>query len=157
MVFKRSGDIVRLMLFWSLSHRRSLNTWSTWKVLKPKVCGWPRAKMKSCLHVYSKVLLVIVPNGISLQLVWWCIIMSQNILREDCFVIISSRVKNVSECSFNEIWSSSFFLYFIIFRAVDRFRSKRSLMVHHQKPEFLVKGLDCCLQGQGHSDGSKPH
>ena len=28
-------------------------------------------------------------------------------------------------------------------------------MINHHKPKYLVKGLICCLQGQGHSKGSK--
>ena len=28
-------------------------------------------------------------------------------------------------------------------------------MVHHYKLEYLVRKLDCCIQGHGHSEGSK--
>ena len=39
--------------------------------------------------------------------------------------------------------------------ATDSFAAKLSLMVHHHKLERLVKQLDCCVQGQDHSDGWK--
>ena len=30
-----------------------------------------------------------------------------------------------------------------------------SLTVHVHKLEYFVKGLPCCIQGQGHSEGSE--
>ena len=33
--------------------------------------------------------------------------------------------------------------------------TKLGLMVHHHKPRCSVKKVDCCIQYQGHSDGSK--
>ena len=35
------------------------------------------------------------------------------------------------------------------------FATKLGLTVHHHKPEYPLKKVDCCVQGQGHSKGSK--
>ena len=45
--------------------------------------------------------------------------------------------------------------FYCIFWTNDPFATRCSLMVHHRKPECLVRKLDCCVQGQGHSEGSK--
>ena len=52
-------------------------------------------------------------------------------------------------CNKNMIVSTVSF--YSIFRAVDRFAARLSLMVYHLMLEHLVKRLDCC--GHGHSEG----
>ena len=52
-------------------------------------------------------------------------------------------------CNKNVIVSTVSF--YSIFRAVDHFAARLSLMVYHLMLEHLVKRLDCC--GQSHGDG----
>ena len=50
------------------------------------------------------------------------------------------------------------FLLYCIFRTADLFATKLSLRVLTPlSPISFVKRLGCCVQGQGHSDGSKLH
>ena len=42
-----------------------------------------------------------------------------------------------------------------VYRTADPFTFKLRLMVHYCKLECLIKGLDCCVQGDG--EGSKLH
>ena len=43
---------------------------------------------------------------------------------------------------------------FYIFTAVHPLATRRSLMIHQHMLEYLVNIFDCCVQGQGYSDGS---
>ena len=45
--------------------------------------------------------------------------------------------------------------FFYVFWTADSLATKLGLMIHHHKPECLVKELDYCIQGQGHNKGSK--
>ena len=42
-----------------------------------------------------------------------------------------------------------------MFWTADSLATRLGLMVDHHKPECFVKKMDYCVQGQGHSDGSK--
>ena len=42
----------------------------------------------------------------------------------------------------------------ILYKTVDSLASKLGVMIHHQKPEYLVKKIDYCIQGQGHNKGA---
>ena len=52
------------------------------------------------------------------------------------------------------VWSK-YDSFYCIFRIADPFATKLGLMVHYHKPECLMKKLDCCVQGQGHSKIAK--
>ena len=45
--------------------------------------------------------------------------------------------------------------FFYVFWTADSLATKLGLMIHHHKPESPVKKKDYCIQGQGHSEGSK--
>ena len=47
--------------------------------------------------------------------------------------------------------------FYYIFWTTDPFASTLSFIVHHSFIVCLVKVLDCCVQGQGHSESSKLH
>ena len=49
------------------------------------------------------------------------------------------------------IWSE----YGSFFWTADSMATRVGLMIHYHKPECLVEKLDYCIQGQGHSEGSK--
>ena len=51
------------------------------------------------------------------------------------------------------MWSKYDSFYYI-FWTVDSLATKLGLMIHYHKPECLVKKMDNCIQGQGHSEGS---
>ena len=39
-----------------------------------------------------------------------------------------------------------------MFQTAHLFATKLGLIVHHYKPECFFQKLDCCVQGQGHSN-----
>ena len=43
----------------------------------------------------------------------------------------------------------------LLLYTADPFATKLGLPVHRHKQEYVVRKLDCCAQGQGHSEGSK--
>ena len=45
--------------------------------------------------------------------------------------------------------------FYYMFWTADFFGNQLSLTAHVHKLEYLVKRLLCCIQGQGHSDGSE--
>ena len=47
--------------------------------------------------------------------------------------------------------------YYFIFRTADPFATKLCFVERHCRPECLAERLSGCVQGQGHSDGSKLH
>ena len=56
-----------------------------------------------------------------------------------------------SKGSYKQIMSLCYFFFW----TTDSFANTLSLMVRHHKLECLVKRLDCCVQGQGHSKDSQ--
>ena len=80
--------------------------------------------------IFSESLNLLLPD-----LVWWCIIMSQIVLKKkNCSAVFKVKVtvKNnmFKICLFN-IWTA------------DPFASKLGLMAHHHRVDCLVKRLDC--------------
>ena len=66
-------------------------------------------------------------NNLLPNLVWWCSIMSQSIVRKkNCF--LPSRSRSQRGISF-----------YYIFWTVDSFATKLSQMIHYHKPEYLVE------------------
>ena len=57
-----------------------------------------------------------------------------------------------SEGLYNQIMTS--FTYYI-FQTAGPFAAKLGFIVQHYKPECPVEKWDYCVQGQGHSEGSK--
>ena len=43
---------------------------------------------------------------------------------------------------------------YCIFATADPSVTSLSLVMHRCKPEYPAKGLDCCVQGQSHRNGS---
>ena len=72
---------------------------------------------------------ILLPN-----LVWWCSIMSQRDLQNFLCVLFSRASQR------GLIWSKYDPFYFI-FWTVDSLASKLDLMIHHHKPECLVKKI----------------
>ena len=48
-------------------------------------------------------------------------------------------------------------IFYCIFWTANSFATKLCLMVHHHEWEYLVKRLDCCVQGREHNEVSKLH
>ena len=91
---------------------------------------------------------ILLPN-----LVWWW---SKN--KPECYAerkkkknsLLSSR----SRSQRGLILSNSDSDYYIFWTA-DSLPTRLGLMIGYQRPEHLVEKLDYCIQGQGHSEGSK--
>ena len=54
------------------------------------------------------------------------------------------------------IWSK-YDHFYCIFWTADPFATTLGLIVHYHKPECFMEKLDCCVQGQGHSNILKCH
>ena len=50
---------------------------------------------------------------------------------------------------------SNYYSDYCIFWTADSLATRRALMIGYHRPEHLVKKLDYCSHGQGHSEGSK--
>ena len=101
-------------------------------------CQWMFVWMIS-----SELQNTLVPN-----LGWWCSIMSQKtIQKKKC--LLSAR----SRSQWGLIWSK-YDSFYDIFWTVESLATRLGQMIHHYKPGCLVKKLDYCFQGQGHSKGS---
>ena len=74
--------------------------------------------------------------------------MGQSVTQEDWFAVfkfmVTVRARLVKYDCFYHICGTA-----------DLLATKFNWMVHHQKLEYFVLKLDCCFQGQGHSEGSK--
>ena len=87
---------------------------------------------------------ILLPN-----LVWWCCRMSQIVMRyKNC--LLSSRSRSQRELTLSKYYSDCY-----IFWTVNVLATKLGLMIGYYRPERLVEKLDYCIQGQGHSEGSK--
>ena len=60
------------------------------------------------------------------------------------------KVKLTVRTHIIEIW-----LFLLYSWSADLSVTKPSLIVHDHKPEYFVKRLDCCVQGQGYSESSE--
>ena len=87
---------------------------------------------------------------ISPSVIWWDIIISQSVIYEKWVSIFKVKV-TVTELWFIQ-WNMTIS---IMFWTADFLDNQLSLTVHVYKPECLVKKLLCCIQGQGHSEGSE--
>ena len=87
-------------------------------------------------------------NVLLLNLVLWCIIMSQSACRK--IGLLFSRLRSQQGL----IWSKYDSFYYIVWTA-DSFATKLGLIVHYYTPECHIEKLDFCVQGQGHSKMSK--
>ena len=90
------------------------------------------------------------PNNILLpNLVCLCsIIMNQSVMQKTWFTVFS--VKVTVRAYIIKIW-----LFLLYLLNAGQFATKLGLIVQHHKSECLVEKLDYCIQGQGHSEGSK--
>ena len=87
---------------------------------------------------------ILLPN-----LVWWCCRRSESVTRNK-----NSLLSSRSRSQRGLILSKYYFDYYIFWTA-NSLATRRGLMIGYHKPERLVEKLDYCIQGQGHSDGSK--
>ena len=94
-------------------------------------------------HLNWQTFFFFLPN-----LVLWCIIMSQSACRKSG--VLFSRLRPQQGL----IWSKCDSFYFF-FCTADPFATKLSLIVHYHEPGCLMRKLDFCVQGQGHSKISK--
>ena len=74
--------------------------------------------------------------------------MDQSVMQEDWFAAFKFRVTVKAhliryDCFYHICWTA------------DLFATRFNWIVHHHKLECFLWKLDCCFQGQGHSDGSK--
>ena len=94
--------------------------------------------------ISSEPLNILLPN-----LVWWCRKMSQSVKRnKNCLLSSKSRSQR------GLIWSKYYSDYYIFWTA-DSLVTKLGLMIGYRRQERPVETLDYCIQGQGHSEGSK--
>ena len=83
-------------------------------------------------------------------LTWYCNVLSWARVSCKKIGLLSSRSRSQQGL----IWSKCDSFY-CIFLTADPFATKLGLLVHYNKPECLVKKLDCCVQGQDHSKASE--
>ena len=74
--------------------------------------------------------------------------MSWSVMQKDSFAVF--KVKSQKGL----VWSKYDSFYYILWTA-DPFATKLGLIVRYYKPECLMKELDRCVRGQGHSTASK--
>ena len=92
--------------------------------------------------ISAELLILLLPD-----LVWWYMIISQNALWRNGIVVFKVIVtanfkKLMNVCPDDIFWS------------IKQFTTKLGIVMHHYEPDCLLKRLVCCLQGQGHSEGS---
>ena len=51
--------------------------------------------------------------------------------------------------------SGQFFIFIFLNIKKEKFFAELSLLVDHHKPKHTLKMCDCCVNSQGHSNGSK--
>ena len=105
--------------------------------------GWYDQSM-TVSTVSSELLILLLPNS-----VWKYIIISQNVLWRNWIVIFKVKVTTkVPECQ----WM---FAHMICSELLNPdFTTKLCVLMHHHEPDCLPEKFVCCLQGQGHSEGS---
>ena len=64
--------------------------------------------------------------------------------------LLFSRLRSLQEL----VWSK-YDKFYYIFWTDDFFSTKLGLIKHYHKPECYMEKLNCCVQGQGHSNTSK--
>ena len=79
-------------------------------------------------------------------LTWYCNVLSWARVSCKKISLLSSRSRSQQGL----IWSKCDSFY-CIFLTADPFATKLGLIVHYHKPECIMKKLDCCVQGHGHS------
>ena len=79
------------------------------------------------------------------NLVWWHLIMSCIVFWKDWIALLwsKSKVKNSSECLSQNISPTA-----------EPFVTKLGMVMHYHGPECYARKQICCLQVQGHSEGS---
>ena len=86
---------------------------------------------------------------LQLNLVWWHIIVGWIVLWKDCIALLWSwsRTQEGFKIPMKVFLDN-------ISSTAEPFVTKLGMVIHHHRPECLVRRLVCCLQGQGHSEGS---
>ena len=79
------------------------------------------------------------------NLVLWCIVLSGSVMKKDLFAVFKVKVTARAHMVRNDS-------VYHIFWTADLLALKLGLLVHYHKPECLMEKLDCCVQGQGHSN-----
>ena len=92
--------------------------------------------------VSSELLICLLPI-----LVWWYIIISQNVLWRNGIVVFKVKVTANFKMLLNVSPDDMFWI-------TEHFTTKLGMVMHHYEPDCLPKRLVCCLQGQGHGEGS---
>ena len=96
--------------------------------------------------IFSKLTNILLSN-----LVLWRIIMSQSIMQKVWFAIFKVNVTVTARACITREYD----YFYYTFRTFGTIVTKLGLIVQHKKPEWAVEKLDYCIQGQGHSIGSK--
>ena len=112
---------------------------------------WSRSRPQERLRFQWMFIWMIppqLPNLLTPNVVWWCIIMGQNVTQADWFAVFKFKVTARAhliryDCFCHVSWTA------------DLLATKVNWMVHHHKLEWFVYKLDICFQGQGHSESSE--
>ena len=112
---------------------------------------WSRSRPQERLRFQWMFIWMIppqLPNLLTPNFVWWCIIMGQNVTQADWFAVFKFKVTARAhliryDCFCHVSWTA------------DLLATKVNWMVHHHKLEWFVYKLDICFQGQGHSESSE--
>ena len=99
-----------------------------------------------CQWVFVQIISSELQNILSPNLVWWCSTMSQSVMPKTLLAIF--KVKVTARLHMTKVWLYLLYLQNCWFSA-----TKLGLIIHHHKPECLMKKLNYCIQGQGHNKG----
>ena len=114
------------LVWWYIIRSQSVQ----WKKLDFSLHSGSRSHWKVKMLMFVQVISSKPPNILFPNLVLWCIIMQEF------------------------MWSKYYNVY-CIFWTADPFATKLGLIVHYHKPECFMEKLECCVQGKSHSKISR--
>ena len=114
------------LVWWCISSNQSV----LWRKKNRLLHSGSKSQRRVKMLIFVQMISFKLPNSLFPNLVLWCFIIQEL------------------------IWSK-YDKFYCIFWIDDFFSTKLGLIKHYHKPECYMEKLDCCVQGQGHSNTSK--